>query len=53
MRSKATFTLLQAPCSMRTGSVMGEDSLLERVAAAEERQLSHNSLIATGAPGSK
>jgi len=29
------------------GSVMGEDSLLERVtAAAEERQLSHNSLLA-------
>jgi phage tail sheath gpL-like len=29
------------------GSVMGEDSLLEQVtAAAEERQLSHNSLIA-------
>ena len=29
----------------RAGSVMGEDSLLERVtAAAEERQLSHNSL---------
>ena len=29
------------------GSVMGEDSLLERVtAAAEERQLSQNSLIA-------
>jgi hypothetical protein len=29
------------------GSMMGEDSLLERVtAAAEERQLSHNSLVA-------
>ena len=29
------------------GSVLGEDSLLERViAAAEERQLSHNSLLA-------
>jgi hypothetical protein len=33
---------------------MVEDSLLERViAAAEERQLSHNSLIAYGAAGSK
>ena len=31
----------------KEGSVMGEDSLLERVtAAAEERQLSQNSLIA-------
>jgi hypothetical protein len=29
------------------GSMMGKDSLLERVtAAAEERQLSHNSLVA-------
>jgi hypothetical protein len=31
----------------KAGSVMSEDSLLERVtAAAEERQLSHNSLLA-------
>src|SRR4249919_441706 len=60
MRRKATFTLLRPSFQAEEGpeydegrkkegqgSVMGEDSLLERVtAAAEERQLSHNSLLA-------
>jgi hypothetical protein len=47
MCRKATFTLFQGLLAGKKGSAaVSEDSLLERVtAAAEERQLSQNSLI--------